>query len=69
MLAPEAIGWGIFSAGTSVALLAAGTNPVTTALGFGNILLYAGPYTLTKPRHEINTWIGAVVGAVPPLMV
>jgi heme o synthase len=37
-------------------------------LGMGNLLLYALPYTLSKTRTEANTWIGAVVGAVPPMM-
>ena len=37
-------------------------------LGLFNIILYAGPYTLSKPYSEVNTWIGSVVGAVPPLI-
>ena len=37
-------------------------------MGLSNIFLYAVPYTLLKPRHEINTWVGAVVGAIPPVM-
>ena len=49
-------------------ILALGTDPVTAALGVGNIALYAGLYTYLKPRSEINTWVGAVVGAVPPVM-
>lgn len=65
---PFAMAWGLGSAGASAAILAAGTNPLTTALGMGNIALYALPYTLSKTRSEINTWIGAVVGAIPPLM-
>lgn len=68
MAAPEAVGWGVFSAGTSCAILAAGTNPVTAGLGAANIVLYAVPYTLSKPRTELNTWVGALVGAVPPVM-
>lgn len=44
------------------------TDPVTTALGVGNIALYAGAYTYLKPRSEWNTWMGALVGAVPPVM-
>jgi len=44
------------------------TDPVTTALGVGNIGLYAGAYTYLKPRSEWNTWMGALVGAVPPVM-
>jgi protoheme IX farnesyltransferase len=45
-----------------------GTDPITTALGVGNIILYAGAYTFLKPRSEWNTWVGAVVGAIPPVM-
>ena len=45
-----------------------GTDPITTALGVGNIALYAGAYTFMKPRSEWNTWVGAIVGAIPPVM-
>lgn len=37
-------------------------------VGFLNIFLYAGVYTPSKRYHIANTWIGAVVGAIPPLM-
>lgn len=63
-----AVGWGLTSAGASAAILGLGTNPLTAALGMGNLALYALPYTLSKTRSEVNTWIGAVVGAVPPMM-
>lgn len=59
-----ATAWGV--AGTS--LLALGTDPITTALGVANIGLYAGVYTYMKPRSIYNTWVGAVVGAIPPVM-
>ena len=59
-----AVAWGI----TGTSLLALGTDPVTTALGVGNIALYAGLYTYTKPISIYNTWVGAVVGAIPPVM-
>jgi len=50
------------------ALLWMAVNPTTAILGTGNIALYAGAYTWMK-RHSIwNTWLGAIVGAVPPLM-
>ncbi|TFJ86115.1 hypothetical protein NSK_002935 [Nannochloropsis salina CCMP1776] len=65
---PFALAWAVGSAGASAAVLTAGTNPLTTALGMGNLALYALPYTLSKTRSEANTWIGALVGAVPPLM-
>jgi len=53
---------------TGGATLYFGTDPVTTALGVGNIALYAGAYTFMKPRSEWNTWVGAIVGAIPPVM-
>lgn len=43
-------------------------NPTTAVLGFTNIALYAGVYTWMKRRTVWNTWAGAVVGAIPPLM-
>lgn len=49
-------------------LLSSLVNPTTALLGLLNIALYAGPYTWSKRRTTWNTWIGAVVGAVPPLM-
>lgn len=45
-----------------------GVNPVCSLLGFANILLYAGLYTPLKRVSITNTWVGAVVGAIPPLM-
>jgi len=59
-----AMAWGI--GGTT--LLAVGTDPVTALLGLSNIGLYAGLYTYMKPRSVYNTWVGAVVGAIPPVM-
>jgi len=43
-------------------------NPLTALLGAANIALYAGPYTRMKRRTIWNTWVGAIVGAVPPLI-
>ncbi|THH04224.1 hypothetical protein EW145_g5678 [Phellinidium pouzarii] len=43
-------------------------NPTTAALGAVNIALYAGVYTYLKRRSIVNTWVGAVVGGLPPLM-
>eukprot|EP00536_Pseudo-nitzschia_multiseries_P003071 jgi/Psemu1/295096/fgenesh1_pm.43_\ len=59
-----ATAWGV--GGTT--LLAVGTDPVTALLGLTNIGLYAGLYTYMKPRSVYNTWVGAVVGAIPPVM-
>jgi protoheme IX farnesyltransferase len=59
-----AIGTGIVGSGA----LYLGTNPTTAALGAGNLILYAFIYTPLKRIHPINTWVGAIVGAIPPLM-
>ena len=43
-------------------------NPLTAALGAANIVLYSFTYTPMKRMSIANTWVGAVVGALPPLM-
>ena len=45
-----------------------GVNPTAAFLGGLNIFLYAGIYTPMKRVSVLNTWVGAVVGAIPPLM-
>lgn len=50
------------------ALLWTMTNPTTALIGAGTIALYAGPYTWLKRKSIANTWVGAVVGAAPPIM-
>ncbi|VEL27190.1 unnamed protein product [Protopolystoma xenopodis] len=44
------------------------TNPLVTELAAFNMLLYCFVYTPLKRLSQINTWIGAFVGAIPPLM-
>lgn len=50
------------------ALLFFGVNPTVSFLGLLNIVLYSWLYTSLKRKSIINTWIGAIVGAIPPLM-
>ena len=45
-----------------------GVNPTVAFLGGLNIALYAGVYTPMKRISVVNTWIGAIVGGIPPLM-
>jgi len=59
-----ALGAGVVGCGS----LYATTNATTSALGAANIFLYAGIYTPLKQVSMWNTWVGALVGAVPPLM-
>ncbi|KAK3897344.1 UbiA prenyltransferase family-domain-containing protein [Staphylotrichum tortipilum] len=51
-----------------VAALFLGVNPTVAFLGAANIALYAGAYTPLKRISAVNTWVGALVGAIPPLM-
>lgn len=45
-----------------------GVNPTVGCLGLLNIVLYAWVYTSLKRKSILNTWVGAIVGAIPPLM-
>ncbi|KAK4445563.1 UbiA prenyltransferase family-domain-containing protein [Podospora aff. communis PSN243] len=45
-----------------------GVNPTVAFLGATNIALYAGAYTPLKRISVLNTWVGAIVGGIPPLM-
>lgn len=51
-----------------VGLLYVGVNSTVALLGGANIVLYGWLYTSLKRKHIINTWVGAIVGAIPPLM-
>ena len=53
---------------TGIGGLFYGVNPTVAFLGGLNIFLYAGVYTPMKRISVINTWIGALVGGIPPLM-
>lgn len=53
---------------TGPVLLWTMTNPLTAAIGAANICLYAGLYTYLKRKSILNTWVGAVVGGLPPLI-
>lgn len=43
-----------------------GVNPTVAALGLANIVLYSWIYTSLKRKHIVNTWVGALVGGIPP---
>ncbi|KAI9103007.1 UbiA prenyltransferase family-domain-containing protein [Phlyctochytrium arcticum] len=59
---------GIGSGLSGVAMLAYFVNPITAALGAANIILYTCVYTPMKRTSIANTWVGALVGAIPPMM-
>lgn len=61
----------VFAVATAIAgtgLLWYGVNPTAAILGAANIGIYAFAYTALKRMHPVNTWVGAIVGAIPPLM-
>lgn len=64
----HAFGLAAVSATAGVSILAALINPLTAALGAANIVLYSFIYTPMKRLSIANTWVGALVGALPPLM-
>ena len=63
-----ALVWGLISAATGLVVLDLGTNRLTAALSLFVILLYVLVYTPLKVRTPLNTAVGAVCGAVPPMM-
>lgn len=51
-----------------ITLLTLAVNPLTGVLGALNIFLYTCCYTPLKRLSITNTWVGALVGAIPPIM-
>lgn len=69
LVSPRAAGAFALLCGTAgLMLLDLGTSSTVAGLSALNIFLYAGVYTPMKRISILNTWIGAVVGAIPPMM-
>jgi protoheme IX farnesyltransferase len=66
--ASEAIAFGLFSVVMGVAYLALMVGTQVAALGLLSWVLYVLIYTPLKTRTTLNTFIGAVAGAMPVLM-
>lgn len=64
----HAVGFAGVTSLTGVAILMLGVNPLTAALGAFNLGLYTMAYTPLKRLSTVNTWVGSVVGAIPPIM-
>lgn len=64
----SAIYFAIGSAVSGSTILYMGLNPLTCFLGVTNLLLYTLVYTPLKRVNVANTWVGSVVGAIPPIM-
>ncbi|KAA8899188.1 UbiA prenyltransferase family-domain-containing protein [Sphaerosporella brunnea] len=64
----QAVGFAGLTGAAGIAALHLGVNPTVAALGALNIFIYAGVYTPMKRVSVANTWVGAIVGGIPPLM-
>ncbi len=64
----EALSFGLSISALGLALLAAGTNLLTFALGLAALVSYVLAYTPLKRVTSLCTVVGAVPGAIPPLM-
>jgi protoheme IX farnesyltransferase len=68
MTAPRALWFGIALAVVGLAELALWVNILSAALGAFTLLSYLFVYTPLKQRSHLSTVIGALPGAMPPLM-
>ncbi|HUH03016.1 MAG TPA: heme o synthase [Kofleriaceae bacterium] len=63
-----ALVFGVAQAALSVPLLTFGANPLTGFLGVVALISYVNFYTPLKQRTTLATLVGALPGAMPPLM-
>uniref|UniRef100_A0A182P674 Protoheme IX farnesyltransferase, mitochondrial n=1 Tax=Anopheles epiroticus TaxID=199890 RepID=A0A182P674_9DIPT len=64
----HAVGFALGASTIGCSMLYFGVNEMTAALGAANLILYTSIYTPMKRYSILNTWVGSVVGAIPPLM-
>lgn len=65
--AHDALGYGLLLVLSGVVLLATTVNLLTAFLGLLTAFLYVLVYTPMKRRSWLNTLIGAIPGAIPPM--
>ncbi|XP_077298061.1 cytochrome c oxidase assembly factor 10 [Arctopsyche grandis] len=68
LLPQHAVAFAALTATTGLTILFTGVNSLTAMLGIGNLFLYTCVYTPMKRMSILNTWVGSIVGAIPPLM-
>ena len=64
----DALLFGMLCCGSGLAILFFFTNPLTALLAGLTILIYVALYTPIKRFTELNTLVGAIPGALPPLL-
>jgi len=60
--------FGLLLAYVGVAILSFGATIAAAGIALLTILIYVLVYTPLKPRTSLNTFVGAVVGGLPPLI-
>jgi protoheme IX farnesyltransferase len=63
-----ALWFGISLAAVALPAIALGANLLTATLAAVALLTYVFLYTPLKPRSALAMWVGAIPGALPPLM-
>ncbi|MGQ0629223.1 MAG: heme o synthase [Phycisphaerales bacterium] len=63
-----ALTFGIAACIGGVACLYTLIGPAPALVAFATIVTYLALYTPLKPRTLLNTWVGAIPGALPPLI-
>lgn len=66
--APVALAYGLGLSAVGVAALGYGVNALAAGLSALTVVLYIGAYTPLKRIHPLATEVGAIPGAVPPLI-
>jgi protoheme IX farnesyltransferase len=66
--AEAALVFGVGTSATAIPLLTFGVNPLTGGLGALSLVIYVLAYTPLKRRSTAALLVGAVPGAMPPLM-
>ena len=64
----EAVSFGVLLAVLGTSLLVLGANPMAATVALITLLLYVFVYTPLKPLTSLNTVIGAIPGALPPMI-
>lgn len=64
----HAVGFALGASTVGCSMLYFGVNEMTAALGAANLILYTSIYTPMKRYSILNTWVGSLVGGIPPLM-
>ena len=68
LTAGDATIFGLALSVTGIALLAFGANGLAALLALATLVVYLGVYTPMKRRSPASTLVGAVPGALPPLI-